>query len=150
MTLATMPSAEHLLAELKTRLGDHVVSGWEGRGGADLYDATARVFAHAGMRTRCAFLGATHRRAAGPSRYRTTVRLTWHAAPAAPYRLAAGQLLFATAWGVRFRLLEEVTRTPDDPPGTRDVPVEAEWAGLDAVVAPGTIRHILLDRPLFT
>lgn len=144
MTLPAAPTKAALLAEIKRRLGDFVVEGWEGRSGDELYQAVARVFSHLGQRARWLFLSAFIRRAMGPSRHRLTLTLTWSEATTNGWTLLKGQVLFQTGWGARFRLLDDLVRADGAAAGSQTIDVEAEWAGFEHIVAPGTVREFVI------
>lgn len=148
MTLPAAPTKAALLAEIKRRLGDFVVDGWEGRSGDELYQAVARVFSHLGQRARWLFLSAFIRRAVGATRRRLTLTLTWSAPTVDGWTLLKGQILFETDWGARFRLLEDLVRADGAAAGTQTIEVEAEWAGFDYVVAPRTVTRFAVPQTI--
>lgn len=143
MTLPSAPSLTTILSAIKRRLGAFVVEGWQGRSGDEIYQAISRVFSQIAGRARAAILSAYLRRAEGASRHRTTVRLTWSESSVAEYTIGAGTFLFSTAWGARFRLVDDLVVGAVSAGATLDVEVEAEWAGFDYVVAPRTITLLL-------
>jgi len=148
MTLPIAPSLTTLLAELKRRLGDFAVEGWEGRSGDELYQAMSRTFSHLAQRVRFLLLSGYTRRARGSHRHRLTLRLTWAEATTNGYTLSRDQVLFETAWGARYRLLADLTRSDAAAAGTQDIEVEAEWAGFDYVVAPGTVTRFVIPSTI--
>lgn len=148
MTLPAAPTKSALLAELKRRLGDFSVGGWEGRSGDEVYQAIARVFAHAAMRARSFAVSAYTRRASGARRGRVPLRLTWSATTTNGWTLVRDQVLFSTGWGARFRLLEDLSRADGAPAGTLDIEVEAEWAGFEYLVAPGTVTRFVVPETI--
>lgn len=139
--IPALPTPAELLARLKTRLGDFVVAAWDGRDGEDLYKALARVYGTLAGQVAPKLLGAYIRRATGSTRARTTIRVTWTETTDDAVTVQRGQLLFTTSWGARWRLLEDLVREAG-PAGYVDVLVEAEWAGPEYLVAPGTITIV--------
>lgn len=139
--IPALPTPTELLARLKTRLGDFVVAAWDGRDGEDLYKALARVYGTLAGQVAPKLLGAYIRRATGATRARTTLRVTWSETTDDGVSIQRGQLLFTTPWGARWRLLEDLVREAG-PAGYVDVLVEAEWAGSEYLVAPGTITIV--------
>lgn len=148
MTLPVAPSMSLLLAELKRRLGDFSVDGWEGRSGDELYQAVARVFSHLAQRVRFYLLSGYTRRARGAARGRTSLLLSWSATTTHGWTLVRDQVLFETPWGARFRLLEDLTREASAPAGSMTIEVEAEWAGFDYFVAPGTVTRFVVPQTI--
>lgn len=148
MTLPVAPSMSLLLAELKRRLGDFSVEGWEGRSGDELYQAAARVFSHLAQRVRFYLLSGYTRRARGAARGRVALLLEWSATTTHGWTLVRDQILCETPWGARFRLLEDLTREASAPAGSMVIEVEAEWAGFDYFVAPGTVTRFVVPQTI--
>lgn len=143
--IPSAPSTAELLARLKIRLGDFASSAWDGLSGEDLYRAMARVFATVAGQAAPRLQGAYIRRAEGAHRARATVRVTWAESTTDAVTVRAGQLLFATRWGAKWRLLEDLVRAAG-PAGYVDVLAEAEWAGTEYLVGPGTI--VVVEIPV--
>lgn len=143
MTLPVAPTQDSLLDEIKRRLGDFVVDGWADRSGDEIYQAVARVFSHLAQRVRFYFLSAYTRRARGAHRHRIAVGVTWTTSIVHGWTLLAGQILFTTEWGARFRLVSNWVRGPITV-AAQAIVVEAEWAGFEYFVAPGTVNRFAL------
>lgn len=143
--IPSTPTVATLFERLKERLGDFVVAAWSGRDGEDIHKAMARVFATVAGQAAPRLQGGYIRRAEGAHRAQVTVRVTWASETTDAVTVRAGQLLFATRWGAKWRLLEDLVRAAG-PAGYVDVLVEAEWAGTEYLVGPGTI--VVVEIPV--
>jgi hypothetical protein len=142
MTSPLLPirTAADLLDIIGEHLGDHVDLDDQLGAASKMHE---RVMARAHEWAEGHYILAAER----SGRATTTMRVTFASGTVESIRILTGQVLFATPWGVRYRLTEALRTLAGQAPGydvTADV--EAEWPGFDGNVDAEHINEIALPE----
>lgn len=121
---------------LKRRLPILFVQRWDGLTGEGAMRGIARVFAELRRRIKTQSGSVLLREATGAFRAEGTITVTFDDPTAYAYTIAAGSIIAATRWGIRFKLSAPLARTAGQAAGSATVAVVAEWAGDWANIAP--------------
>ena len=135
MTVTSKTKAEYL-ALIKRSLSDAMVSGWEGKGGEEVFSAVAAIAAKISERQAQMMNARYILRATGPQRATGTITVTWTLGTTLAHTLASGQVIAQTRWGVEYRLTEDlVVGAGAAAPTAVTVGVEAVLADFESNVA---------------
>lgn len=133
--------AAELVERVKARLSGHALASIEGLSGEEVLAVFAAVFTRVGRRRVDAARARLVRDATGPVHASGEVTVHFSEATGSEAQIIpAGVVLFQTSWGVRFRLLEPLTRASEEAAGDEVVQVEAEFAGWGGNVPAGLVN----------
>ena len=130
-----------LIDRVKARLPDYFLESIEGMSGEEVFAIFAAVLGRAGRRRIDAARARLVRDATGPLHATGTVTVHFAEATGEDAQiLPVGTVLFRTRWGVQYRLLTALSRSPEEAAGDEVVEVEAEFAGWDGNVRAGLVN----------
>lgn len=131
-----------LIERVKARVSEAFLEAIEGFSGEELFAILGAIFSKVGERRVAKARARLVRDATGP--IHATGPVTVHFSEATgeeAQQIPAGTVLFKTSWGVRYRLLEALTRASEEAAGDEVVQVEAEFAGWGGNVRAGLVNQ---------